>query len=74
MLNPTIVILGGFLATIAALRAEQIAGDVAGLAMSESAEGLEVRPAALGRDRLLVGAAELAFAEPLNDSGRSQSD
>lgn len=67
VLNPALVILGGFLATIAALRAEQIADDVASLAMSESAEGLEIRPAALGPDRLLIGAAELAFAELLSD-------
>lgn len=69
VLNPALIVLGGFLATIAGLRAEQIDGDVRALAMAESAEGLEIRPAALGADRLLIGAAELAFAEVLADPG-----
>jgi hypothetical protein len=37
--------------------------------MPESAEALEIRPAALGADRLLIGAAELAFADLLADPG-----
>lgn len=69
VLNPALVVLGGFLATIADLRTEQIAADVGILAMSESVEGLEIRAAALGADRLLIGAAELAFAELLADPG-----
>lgn len=69
VLNPTLVVLGGFLATIADLRSEQVAADVGALAMSESVEGLEIRPAALGADRLLIGAAELAFAGLLADPG-----
>lgn len=69
VLNPALVVLGGFLATIADLRAAQIADDVQALAMSESAEALEIRPAALGADRLLIGAAELAFASLLADPG-----
>ncbi|WP_447912026.1 ROK family transcriptional regulator [Microbacterium phyllosphaerae] len=69
VLNPTLVVLGGFLATVADLRSEQIAADVGALAMSESVEGLEIRPAALGADRLLIGAAELAFAGLLADPG-----
>ncbi|WP_431074317.1 ROK family transcriptional regulator [Microbacterium phyllosphaerae] len=69
VLNPALVVLGGFLATIADLRSEQIAADVGALAMSESVEGLEIRPAALGVDRLLIGAAELAFAGLLADPG-----
>ncbi|MFJ2543552.1 ROK family protein [Microbacterium sp. NPDC087589] len=69
VLNPALVVLGGFLATIADLRAGQIADDVRALAMRESAETLEIRPAALGADRLLIGAAELAFADLLADPG-----
>ncbi|WP_109211577.1 MULTISPECIES: ROK family protein [Microbacterium] len=64
-LNPAVVVLGGFLATIAA-------ADVAGLndlvraqAMSANAEELEIRVASLAEDRLLIGAAEAAFAELL---------
>lgn len=69
VLNPALVVLGGFLATLADLRADQIVDDVTALAMSESAEALEIRPAALGADRLLIGAAELAFADLLADPG-----
>ncbi|MBT2474172.1 ROK family transcriptional regulator [Microbacterium sp. ISL-103] len=69
VLNPALIVPGGFLATLADLRAEQIADDVSALAMTESAEGLQIRPAALGPDRLLIGAAELAFAELLADPG-----
>jgi len=69
VLNPALVVLGGFLATVAGLRSEQIAADVGALAMSESVEGLEIRPADLGADRLLIGAAELAFAGLLADPG-----
>lgn len=67
VLNPALVVLGGFLATLAALRADSLADEVAALAMAESAEGLEIRPAALGADRLLIGAAESAFAALLAD-------
>lgn len=67
VLNPTLIVLGGFLATLADLCGDRLIDDVVALAMSESAEGLEIRPAALGADRLLIGAAELAFAELLAD-------
>lgn len=69
VLNPALIVLGGFLATLAELRGVQIADAVAELAMSESAEGLQIRQAALGADRLLIGAAELAFADLLADPG-----
>ncbi|NKF30777.1 ROK family protein, partial [Pseudomonas sp. BGM005] len=72
VLNPALIVLGGFLATLADLRAAQIDDDVRALAMSESAEGLEIRPAALGADRLLIGAAELAFADVLADPGGAE--
>ncbi len=69
VVNPSLIVLGGFLATIAELRGQQIDDDVRALAMAESAELLEIRPAALGADRLLIGAAELAFADVLADPG-----
>lgn len=67
VLNPAVIVVGGFLATLAEMRADGIRGDVDALAMAESADGLEIRPAALGPDRLLIGAAELAFADLLAD-------
>lgn len=63
VLNPAVVVLGGFLAILGDLRREEIAAAVLALAMTESAEEVDIRPAALGADRLLIGAAELAFAE-----------
>ena len=69
VLNPALIVLGGFLATLAELRGAQIADAVGDLAMAESAEGLQIRQAALGADRLLIGAAELAFADLLADPG-----
>ena len=67
VLNPSVIVLGGFLATLAA-------HDLAGLqelvrlqSMPASAEELEIRPAGLAEDRLLVGAAEAAFATLLHD-------
>lgn len=63
VLNPAVVVLGGFLATLGELRGEEISDAVSALAMPASAEGLSIRSAALGADRLLIGAAELAFAD-----------
>jgi predicted NBD/HSP70 family sugar kinase len=69
VLNPAVVVLGGFLATLGELRREQITDAVSALAMSESAEDLDIRTAALGADRLLIGAAELAFADLVANPG-----
>lgn len=65
VLNPAVIVLGGFLATLLELRRDELVEAVGRLAMAESAESLDVRSAALGPDRLLIGAAELAFAELL---------
>jgi predicted NBD/HSP70 family sugar kinase len=67
VLNPAVVVLGGFLATLGELRHDEIMDAVSELAMSESAEELDLRSAALGADRLLIGAAELAFAEIISN-------
>lgn len=69
VLNPALIILGGFLATLWTLRADLIFEEVAALAMAENAADVQIRPAALGSDRLLVGAAELAFAPLLSSAG-----
>lgn len=67
VLNPSRVILGGFLATIAESDADALAAAVIAQAMPAAAEGVELRVAALGEDRLAIGAAELAFAPLLAD-------
>lgn len=67
VLNPSVVILGGFLATIAELDPEGLAALVLQQAMPANAEGLDIRTAVLAEDRLLIGAAEAAFADVLAD-------
>ncbi|BDV32019.1 ROK family protein [Microbacterium terricola] len=67
VLNPSVVVLGGFLATIAARDLDGLVAAVSAQAMHANAEGLSIRPAALAGDRLLFGAAEAAFAELLRD-------
>ncbi|WP_350347506.1 ROK family protein [Agromyces sp. G08B096] len=67
VLNPSLVILGGFLATLAERDPEALREAVAAQAMPAAAEGLDLRVAALGEDRLMIGAAEAAFAELLAD-------
>ncbi|MFE5407474.1 ROK family protein [Microbacterium sp. NPDC056569] len=66
-LNPAVVVLGGFLATIAAPDVPGLTALVQDQAMSANAEDLEIRVASLAEDRLLIGAAEAAFAELLRD-------
>lgn len=61
VLNPAVIVLGGFLALIDDAEHGALVDHVARLSMRASAETVELRTAALGSDRLLVGAAELAF-------------
>lgn len=67
VLNPRLIVLGGFLATIAAHDADELTDAVRALAMPAAADDVEIRAAALGEDRLLIGAAEAAFAPLLDD-------
>jgi predicted NBD/HSP70 family sugar kinase len=67
VLNPSVIVLGGFLATIAALDPAGLDAAVRSQAMPANAEGLDIRTAVLAEDRLLIGAAEVAFAELLRD-------
>ena len=67
VLNPSTVVLGGFLATILEQDAEALLSAVRDQAMAMNVEDLRLRPAALGPDRLLVGAAEIAFDALLTD-------
>ncbi|MFG6444279.1 ROK family protein [Microbacterium sp. P07] len=65
VLNPSVVVLGGFLATIAADAIPALLDDVRAQTMPSVADALELRLAVLAEDRLLIGAAELAFADLL---------
>lgn len=67
VLNPSVVVLGGFLAMLAEHDADGFAEAVREQSMPANAEDLEIRSAALAEDRLLIGAAEAAFADLLSD-------
>jgi predicted NBD/HSP70 family sugar kinase len=67
VLNPSLVVLGGFLATVAQSDPDALAAAVAEQAMPAAGEDLDIRVAALGEDRLAIGAAELAFERLLAD-------
>lgn len=67
VLNPSMVVLGGFLAILRDRDPEAFDADVRERSLAESAEHLQIVSAALGQDRLLIGAAEAAFAPLLAD-------
>ncbi|CAH0126701.1 ROK family transcriptional regulator [Microbacterium sp. Bi121] len=66
-LNPSMIVLGGFLGILRDRDPEGFDADVRERSLAVAAEGLEIASAALGLDRLLIGAAEAAFAELLAD-------
>ena len=67
VLNPSVVVVGGFLAALAEADLEGLTALVADQAMPANLEGLDIRTASLAEDRLLIGAAEAAFADLLRD-------
>ena len=67
VLNPSVVVLGGFLAALAGLDLDALTAAVRAQAMPACAEDLDLRPASLADDRLMIGAAEAAFAPLLAD-------
>lgn len=73
VLNPSLVVLGGFLATVAERDPSALQAGLAEQAMPGAAEQVEIRVAALGEDRLVIGAAELAFEALLEDPIREDS-
>ena len=67
VLNPGMIVLGGFLGILRELDPEAFDEGVRTRALAASAEGLEISAAALGADRLLIGAADAAFERLLAD-------
>src|SRR6478735_929144 len=67
VLNPSVVVLGGFLGMLAVDDPDALTEAVAAQTMHANGEDFEIRPAALAEDRLLIGAAEAAFGELLRD-------
>lgn len=67
VLNPSLVVLGGFLATIAESDPADLERTVASQTVAAAFEEVAIRVAALGEDRLMIGAAEAALAPLLED-------
>ncbi|HEU5223258.1 MAG TPA: ROK family transcriptional regulator [Candidatus Lumbricidophila sp.] len=67
VLDPSVIVLGGFLAMLAERAPEDFTAVVAEHVMAPNAEDLRITSAVLAERRLLVGAAEAAFAEVLAD-------
>lgn len=65
--NPELVVLGGYLATHLAWDPPTLVDAVRATTVPAAVEGLSIVPAGLGEDRLLIGAAELAFRPLLRD-------
>ncbi|MBD3943216.1 ROK family transcriptional regulator [Microbacterium sp. NEAU-LLC] len=73
VLNPAVVVLGGFLAMLAAGDTAGLTDAVAAQTMHANGEDFSILPAALAEDRLLIGAAEAAFGELLHDPAGAAS-
>jgi predicted NBD/HSP70 family sugar kinase len=67
VLNPSVVVLGGFLGMLAEHDLVGFTAAVVAQSMPANGEDVEIRPAALAEDRLMIGAAEAAFEELLRD-------
>ena len=67
VLDPQLVVLGGYLALLYETAPAELTRLVTAQAIPTGHEGLGLCAAALGDDRLVVGAAELAFARLLSD-------
>ncbi len=71
LLNPEMVVLGGFLAALHAVDPERLRDAVARLSLAAPNGNVRVCAAALGSDLLMIGAAELAFEPVLQDPAGS---
>lgn len=70
ILNPPLIVLGGFLGTILARDPGYLDARVAAQSLAVAYEDVRIARAALGSDLLMVGAAELIFATLLADPAR----
>lgn len=69
MLNPQLVIVGGFLASIYAVAPQYLEAQLAQQPLLASRDGVRITRAELGSDLLIIGAGELAFEAILVDPG-----
>ena len=66
-MNPSRIVLGGFLAALREADPRAFDESVRSQMLAAPAEDLTLAPAALGADRLLIGAAELIFERLMTD-------
>ncbi|WP_104178293.1 ROK family transcriptional regulator [Cryobacterium sp. Y50] len=67
VLNPQVIVLGGFLSALHAVDPDRLSRAVAALSLGTAFDGVRIAPALLGSNLLLIGAAELAFEALLLD-------
>ncbi|MDM4762505.1 ROK family transcriptional regulator [Galbitalea sp. SE-J8] len=67
VLDPELIVLGGFLATLLETDRGDLRAQIAAQAIPAAVEGMRIEPAALGSDRLLIGAAQRVFAALIAD-------
>ncbi|MGL5811102.1 MAG: ROK family protein [Nocardioides sp.] len=67
LLNPQAIVLGGYLASLYPLVADEVAVGMRAHALSASSEHVSLFVPGLGRDSVLMGAAEIAFTALLRD-------
>jgi predicted NBD/HSP70 family sugar kinase len=70
VLNPELVVLGGFLASLHAFDPDLLESLVAEQTLAASYESVRIVRAQLGADLLLIGAAQLAFEQLIDDPAR----
>ncbi|MGU3501715.1 ROK family transcriptional regulator [Mycobacterium sp. C31M] len=70
MLNPGVIVLGGFLRVFPAYAAGALHEELSRRSMRAPRDMVRVVAATLGSETLMIGAAELAFAPVLADPGR----
>ncbi|WP_105033740.1 ROK family transcriptional regulator [Cryobacterium aureum] len=74
MLNPQLIVLGGFLAALHAVDSERLNVAVAALTLPAAFAEVSITPAVLGSNLLMIGAAELAFEALLLDPQQDQGN
>lgn len=67
MLNPRLIVLGGFLRQFPELAPRTLLASVAGHSLRGPNDLVRIVPASLGAETLMIGAAEMAFAQLLSD-------
>jgi len=75
VLNPQLIVLGGFLAALHAVDPDRLDRAVAALTLDAAFADVSIRPAILGSNLLMIGAAELVFEalllDPQSDRGNT---